>query len=76
MKNFISWKLKEDEAMQVCLQSPIKCNNKRRKEYWTYYQYNGFEKYYKRFFTNSFYIKKRKFLSMIKRKLRTILNGC
>lgn len=76
LKNFISWKLKEDEAMQVCLQSPIKCNNKRRKEYWTYYQYNGFEKYYKRFFTNSFYIKKRKFLSMIKRKLRTILNGC
>lgn len=70
---FVAWNLTEDEAMQPCLQAPTPCNEKVKNEYWDYYYNHGFEKYYKRFFTDSFYIKRKMVLSNVKRMIKNFI---
>lgn len=63
--NLFSWEISEEDAAQPCLKAPYKANLQ-REEFWEYYQENGFEKSYDKYFKTPRFNK-------IKRRIKKVL---
>lgn len=70
---FESTHITKEDAYQQCLKTPFKCNEAKRKEHWKYYHKHGFKAYYWRFYCDSMYMRRKKFIAKTKSIIKKFL---